>query len=70
MARVSVMVMIGSCKNRIMRKFNFKGKMSALDAYKTIIVKNTQYPLDGATSNLLNNLIHIEKSFFLNGRVF
>ena len=33
MARVSVMVMIGSCKNRIMRKFNFKGKMSALDAY-------------------------------------
>ena len=33
MARVSVMVMIGSCKNRIMRKINFKGKMSALDAY-------------------------------------
>ena len=40
MAWVSVRVMIGSCKNRIMRKIHFKGKMSALDAYGLLDIES------------------------------
>ena len=64
MARVSVMVMIGSCKNRIMRKIHFKGKMSALDAYAWVGITSYGSPYDlYVYPELINAIFELDISY-------